>query len=97
MQPLVKDIRDAKPKASEEFGAVDLAQSLWACATLKLDQGLAQPLFSAAAEKCTEFTVVGLSSVMWSAAALAITDPGACYAMRTQARELANRCRDSPM
>ncbi|CAE7266644.1 TGL5 [Symbiodinium natans] len=80
-------------EVSSEFGAVDLAQSLWSCAALKLDSRLAQPLLEAAAGRSTEFSVAGLSSVVWSAAALAMVDSWACHKIGDQALKLADRCR----
>eukprot|EP00439_Symbiodinium_sp_Y106_P033172 s675_g3.t5 len=80
-------------KVSAEFGAVDLAQSLWSCATLKLHSRLAQPLLAAAAGKCNELSIAGLSSVIWSAATLAMADVWACQRLGDRAQELADRCR----
>ncbi|CAE7027926.1 SDP1L [Symbiodinium sp. CCMP2592] len=80
-------------KVSAEFGAVDLAQSLWSCATLKLHSRLAQPLLAAAAGKCSELSIAGLSSVIWSAATLAMADVWACQRLGDRAQELADRCR----
>ncbi|CAE7306572.1 SDP1L, partial [Symbiodinium sp. CCMP2456] len=80
-------------KVSAEFGAIDLAQSLWSCAALKLHSRLAQPLLAAAAGKCSELSVAGLSSVVWSAATLAMADVWACQRLGNRAQELADRCR----
>ncbi|CAJ1384003.1 unnamed protein product [Effrenium voratum] len=63
-----------KRQAFGDFGPVDLAQSLWSCAALRLSD---QPLLSAllGALVCAELQPLGLSSVAWSMAALEVVHP----------------------